>query len=74
MQHLHTVPDRKHPPAVALNPEAVPLESDENALGTLQVDLSEQLHFTEGWLVLTDHQLLARQPPATAAEDGGHTS
>ena len=47
-----------------MNSEAVPLESDENALGTLLVDLSEQLHFIDGELVLTDQRLLARIPAA----------
>jgi len=34
------------------------LASDENVLAVLQVDLSVDLHFTEGWLVLTNRRLL----------------
>ena len=41
-----------------MDSEAVPLESGENALGTLLVDLSPQLHYADGRLVLTDRRLL----------------
>ena len=44
-----------------MNSDAVPLESDENALASLPVDLTPTLHFSEGQLVLTDRRLLALQ-------------
>jgi ATP-binding cassette subfamily B protein len=53
---------------IAVNSVAAPLESDENALGTLLVDLSPQLHFGDGQLVLTDRRLLARQSGADASQ------
>ncbi|MDL2336582.1 MAG: ABC transporter ATP-binding protein [Pseudomonadota bacterium] len=68
MQHLHTIQDPKSALPVDVTPDAVPLESDENALGTLLVDLSEQLRFVRGQLVLTDRRLLACEPPAVTVD------
>ena len=67
MQHSHPIQDLAPALPVPVNPGDVPLESDENALGTLLVDLSPQLHFADGQLVLTDRRLLARQPGADAS-------
>ena len=67
MQHSHPIQDLDPALPVAVNSGAVPLESDENALGTLLVDLSPQLHYADGCLVLTDRRLLGRQ----AASDAG---
>ena len=61
MQHSHPIQDLAPALPVTVNSEAAPLESDENALGTLLVDLSPQLNFAAGRLVLTDRRLLAYQ-------------
>ncbi|MBS0309131.1 MAG: ABC transporter ATP-binding protein [Proteobacteria bacterium] len=45
---------------------AAQLDSDENVIAWLQVDLDAKLHFTDGLLVLTERRLLAR----AAGEDG----
>ena len=39
-----------------------PLESGENVLATLQVDLSPTLRFASGWLILTDRRLIGEEP------------
>ncbi|MEI7465432.1 MAG: ABC transporter ATP-binding protein [Burkholderiales bacterium] len=72
MQHSH--PIQVHAPALPdiVGPVAAPLESDENALGTLLVDLSPQLHYGNGQLVLTDRRLLARQPEADGSQASWH--
>ena len=66
MQHSHSNQDLAPALPAAENPESAPLESDENALGTLLVDLSAQLRFSNDCLVLTDRRLLAR----SAGDDG----
>jgi len=68
MQHSHLIQDPAPALAVTVNSVAVPLESDENALGALLVDLSPQLHYAHGQLVLTDHRLLARQSQGEGSE------
>ena len=60
MQHLHPVQDPSHRPASVAKSQPVPLESDENALGSLLVDLSGDLRFVSGELILTNRRLLAR--------------
>ncbi|HOX66904.1 MAG TPA: ABC transporter ATP-binding protein [Burkholderiaceae bacterium] len=60
MQHLHPVQDPSHRPASVAKSQPVPLESDENALGSLLVDLSGNLRFVSGELILTNRRLLAR--------------
>lgn len=61
MQHSHSRQDPVPGLPVAVNSDAVPLESDENALASLLVDLTPQLQFSGGQLVLTERRLLARQ-------------
>ena len=68
MQHSHPIQDLAPALPVTVNSGAVPLESDENALGTLLVDLSQQLHYADGCLVLTDRRLLVRQAGNDASE------
>ncbi|OYT98768.1 MAG: ABC transporter [Burkholderiales bacterium PBB1] len=68
MQHSHSRPAPVPGLPVAVNSDAVPLESHENALASLLVDLTPQLQFSAGQLVLTEHRLLARQQaPGTDA-------
>ena len=61
MQHSHSRQDPAPGLPVAVNSDAVPFEPDENALATLLVDLTPQLQFSGGQLVLTERRLLARQ-------------
>jgi ATP-binding cassette subfamily B protein len=54
---MPSTPDQPPPQAApALNP---PLDPNENVLATFSVDLSEQLRFEEGRLILTDRRLLS---------------
>lgn len=56
-------------PAVQLNAvvaaAGLPLRPSENALALLEVDLTRQLHFGQGVLVITSQRLLTRFPDAT---------
>ncbi|MBX9715979.1 MAG: ABC transporter, partial [Burkholderiaceae bacterium] len=61
MQHSHSSQVLTPGLPAAMNSDAVPLESDENALASLPVDLTPTLHFSESQLVLTDRRLLALQ-------------
>ena len=45
------------------------LASDENVLAALQVDLSADLRFVSGWVVVTSRRLLACDPGATVWRD-----
>ncbi|MFM9914399.1 MAG: ABC transporter ATP-binding protein [Rhizobacter sp.] len=69
MQNLHPAQAHQNQSTALANSGAVPLGSHENALGTLLVDLSEQLHFIDGELVLTDQRLLARTFPGNVNSD-----
>ena len=73
MQHSPPIQDLAPALPVTVNSGAVPLEPEENALATLLVDLSPQLHFADGRLVLTDRRLLAcrAQGDASAAAWNG---
>ena len=69
MQHLHPFQDPTHQSTAVANSGAVTPESDENALGVLQVDLSERLRFISSELVLTDRRLLFRQRLGDVLQD-----
>ena len=45
------------------------LASDENVLAALQVDLSADLRFVSGWVVVTSRRLLACDPGASVWKD-----
>jgi len=47
--------------------DSVPLEAGERIVAACRFDLDAALHFTDGWLVLTDRRVIA-DPPAFAAD------
>lgn len=66
MQHHHSVDAS----GVFSGPQGADLRamlvSQENVLATLQVDLSGELRFATGWVVVTSERLLACEPGASA--------
>ncbi|WP_407935143.1 cyanophycin metabolism-associated ABC transporter [Cupriavidus plantarum] len=42
------------------------LEPGETILAGLRLDLDERLHFTQGWVIVTDRRVIARAPGETA--------
>ncbi|MFV0679114.1 ABC transporter ATP-binding protein [Ottowia sp.] len=47
------------------NYQGAPLQPTENVLSALEVDLNHRLHFSQGWVLITNQRLLTRYPDET---------